>query len=69
MKVSNAEYPLAQSICKQSERMKNIVNTVLNVRRMEVGQSTLHVKDLELDEWEQIIWIMSRWESRLFATE
>ena len=36
----NENYPLIQSICKQSERMKNILNTVLNVRKMEVGQST-----------------------------
>lgn len=56
LSVSNAEYPLVQSICKQSERMKNILNTVLNVRKMEVGQSTLHAENLELDEWaEQLI--------------
>ena len=47
----NADYPLIQSICKQSERMKNILNTVLNVRKMEVGQSTLHAQNVALDEW------------------
>ena len=52
----NENYPLIQSICKQSERMKNILNTVLNVRKMEVGQSTLHVQSIQLDEWaEQLI--------------
>ena len=47
----NENYPLIQSICKQSERMKNILNTVLNVRKMEVGQSTLHIQSIQLDEW------------------
>lgn len=52
----NENYPLIQSICKQSERIKNILNTVLNVRKMEVGQSTLHVQSIQLDEWaEQLI--------------
>lgn len=52
----NENYPLIQSICKQSERMKNILNTVLNVRKMEVGQSTLHIQSIQLDEWaEQLI--------------
>lgn len=52
----NENYPLIQSICKQSERMKNILNTVLNVRKMEVGQSTLHVQSIQLNEWaEQLI--------------
>ena len=52
----NENYPLIQNICKQSERMKNILNTVLNVRKMEVGQSTLHAENIQLDEWvEQLI--------------
>lgn len=56
LSADNADYPLIQSICKQSERMKNILNTVLNVRKMEVGQSTLHAEQVELDEWaEQLL--------------
>lgn len=56
LSADNADYPLIQSICKQSERMKNILNTVLNVRKMEVGQSTLHAENIALDEWaEQLI--------------
>ena len=52
----NENYPLIQSSCKHSERMKNILNTVLNVRKMEVGQSTLHIQSIQLDEWaEQLI--------------
>lgn len=51
LSTDHTEYPLIQSICKQSERMKNILNTVLNVRKMEVGQSTLHAQNVELDEW------------------
>lgn len=56
LSTDNANYTLIQSICKQSERMKNILNTVLNVRKMEVGQSTLHAEYIELNEWaEQLI--------------
>ena len=51
LSADNENYPLIQSICKQSERMKNILNTVLNVRKMEVGQSTLHAENIKLDEW------------------
>lgn len=56
LSADNENYSLIGSICKQSERMKNILNTVLNVRKMEVGQSTLHAMNIKLDEWvEQLI--------------
>lgn len=49
-------YPAVQSIGKQSERMKELLNTVLNVRKMEVGQSTLNIETVELSPWmEQLI--------------
>lgn len=52
----HAGYPLVQGACKQSERMRNILDTVLDVRKMEVGQSTLHAEDTELDKWvEQLV--------------
>lgn len=36
--------------------MKELLNMVLNVRKMEVGQSTLHVENVELNPWvEQLI--------------
>ena len=44
-------YPILQNICKQSERMKNILNTVLNVRKMEVGQSVLHLETVPFHPW------------------
>lgn len=50
------KYPIIQSISKQSGRMKELLNMVLNVRKMEVGQSTLHVENVELNSWvEQLI--------------
>ena len=42
------KYPVIQSISKQSGRMKNLLNMVLDVRKMEVGQSTLHAETVEL---------------------
>ena len=50
------KYPVIQSISKQSGRMKNLLNMVLDVRKMEVGQSTLNVGTVELTPWiEQLI--------------
>lgn len=50
------KYSTIQSICKQSGRMKKLLNMVLDVRKMEVGQSTLHVEEVELNDWiEQLI--------------
>ncbi len=49
-------YSLLQGICRQSDRMKDILNTVLSVRKMEVGGSTLHAEVVSLDEWiEQLL--------------
>ncbi len=44
-------YGLLQGVCRQSERMKDILNTVLNVHKMEVGKGTLFVESVQLDEW------------------
>lgn len=53
---SDDKYPVIQSISKQSGRMKNLLNMVLDVRKMEVGQSTLNVEIVELTPWiEQLI--------------
>lgn len=52
----DAKYPTIQSICKQSGRMKKLLNMVLDVRKMEVGQSTLNVEEVQLDTWiEQLV--------------
>lgn len=45
------KYSTIQSICKQSGRMKKLLNMVLDVRKMEVGQSTLDVEEVELNDW------------------
>lgn len=53
---SDDKYPVIQSISKQSGRMKKLLNMVLDVRKMEVGQSTLQVEEVELTPWiEQLI--------------
>lgn len=50
------KYSVIQSISKQSGRMKKLLNMVLDVRKMEVGQSTLQVEEVELTPWiEQLI--------------
>ena len=50
------KYATIQSICKQSGRMKKLLNMVLDVRKMEVGQSILNAEEVELNSWiEQLI--------------
>lgn len=52
----DTKYPVIQSISKQSGRMKSLLNMVLDVRKMEVGQSTLNVETIELNSWiEQLV--------------
>lgn len=52
----DSKYPTIQSICKQSGRMKKLLNMVLDVRKMEVGQSTLSAEEVDLDTWiEQLV--------------
>lgn len=38
-------------IYKQARQMKNIINMVLDIRKMEVGQDALHLKPHLLNEW------------------
>jgi DNA-binding response OmpR family regulator/nitrogen-specific signal transduction histidine kinase len=50
------KYPVIQSISRQSGRMKKLLDMVLNVRKMEVGQSSLNIESVELNSWiEQLI--------------
>ncbi|MEG1563661.1 MAG: response regulator [Bacteroides sp.] len=44
-----------QGAFKQARQMKNIINMILNMRRMEVGQNTLHLTPTRLNEWLQSI--------------
>ena len=53
---NDSKYSTIQSICKQSGRMKKLLNMVLDVRKMEVGQSTLNAEEVQLDTWiEQLV--------------
>lgn len=40
-----------QGVLKQTRQMKNIINMILNMRRMEVGQNTLHLTPTALNPW------------------
>lgn len=51
LKPEDENYNVIQSICKQSGRMKKLLNMVLDVRKMEVGNSTLNAEEVELDNW------------------
>lgn len=42
-------------VYKQSKQMRNIINMVLDVRKMEVGQDTLHIQPHPMNEWLQTI--------------
>ncbi len=56
LKPDDSKYTTIQNICKQSGRMKKLLNMVLDVRKMEVGQSTLNVEEIEINTWiEQLI--------------
>jgi len=47
----NPVYPTIRSIFKQSKRMKELLNMVLNLRKMEVEQSKLNLKSYLLNDW------------------
>ena len=47
----DARYRVLQNLARQSERMKNLLNMVLDVRKMEVSQSTLHIESINLEKW------------------
>lgn len=51
MSKDNPAYPTLRSIFKQSKRMKELLNMVLNLRKMEVEQSKLNLKSYLLNDW------------------
>lgn len=51
MSQDNPVYPTLRSIFKQSKRMKELLNMVLNLRKMEVEQSKLNLKPYLLNDW------------------
>lgn len=44
-----------QGVLKQTRQMRNIINMILNMRRMEVGQNTLRLTPTPLNQWLQIL--------------
>ena len=47
----DAQYLPIKAIYRQSQRMKNLINMVLDVRKMEVGESRLQIEPQPLNEW------------------
>lgn len=47
----SAENAQLKSIFKQAQRMKNIINMVLDVRKIEVGKERLNLNKCKLNEW------------------
>ena len=48
---TDSNYASLQSVFRQSQRMKNLINMVLDVRKMEVGESKLQTSSQPLNEW------------------
>lgn len=51
MPQDNPIYPTLKSILKQSKRMKELLNMVLNLRKMEMKQSKLNLQPYLLNKW------------------
>lgn len=49
----NPLYPTLQNMLKQSHRMKNLLNMVLNLRKMEMVTNTLNIQPYALNKWIQ----------------
>lgn len=47
----DVQYLPIKAIYRQSQRMKNLINMVLDVRKMEVGASKLQIQPQALNEW------------------
>lgn len=47
----NEHYKSLRTIYRQSKRMKSLINTVLDVRKMEVGQSKLQLQSYPFNQW------------------
>lgn len=45
------QYLPLKAIYRQSQRMKNLINMVLDVRKMEVGESKMQIQPHPLNEW------------------
>lgn len=47
----NEQYLPLKAIYRQSQRMKALINMVLDVRKMEVGESKLHMQPYSFNTW------------------
>ena len=56
LSINNSQYASLKRIYKQAQRMKDLINMVLDVRKIEVGGSQLLLRPQELNVWvEQIV--------------
>lgn len=51
LSAEDALYLPIKAIYRQSQRMKGLINMVLDVRKMEVGESRLHIQPYALNRW------------------
>lgn len=47
----NEYYPTLSRIYRQSRRMRDLLNMVLDLRKMEVGSKTLKIESMEFNKW------------------
>ena len=51
LSAEDTQYLPIKAIYRQSQRMKNLINMVLDVRKMEVGESKLQIQPYALNQW------------------
>ena len=51
LSAEDIQYLPIKAIYRQSQRMKNLINMVLDVRKMEVGESKLQIQPYALNQW------------------
>ena len=51
LSAEDTQYLPIKAIYRQSQRMKNLINMVLDVRKMEVGESKLQIHPYALNQW------------------
>ena len=51
MPSSSNQYATLYKIYKQTDRMKNLLNMVLDLRKMEEGESTLNIQPHQVNQW------------------
>ena len=51
LSTEDTQYLPIKAIYRQAQRMKNLINMVLDVRKMEVGESKLQIQPYALNQW------------------